>query len=730
MSQFELRNSYIVSPICLFCIWRRKTKIFFGLLARKGSVILSNTVLIISDNADDAKILMNTLATAKDGPFDAEWLRRLAAGMDRLKQGGIDLILVDLSLPDSQGLATFDCLFQSSPDIPIMTLSDEAGEQLSIAAVEQGAQGYLSKGHFPNTLMPQSLRNIIQRKAVEEALYVEKERARVTLESIGDGILSTDVVGNISYLNAKAERMTGWSREDANQRPVAEVFRLMDSVTRKPAGNPVEQVIQKKVPMGLQANSVLIRRDGSEIAIEDSVAPIFDKHGNVTGTVIAFRDASQMQAIAQKMSHLAQHDYLTGLPNRMLFNDRLAQAIVYAKRHRTMLAVLFLDLDKFKHINDTLGHAAGDKLLISVAQRLVGQVRQSDTVSRQGGDEFVILLFEEAQAESAAIAAEKIVQSLAQAHHIDEHELYITTSIGISLYPDDGSDADTLIKYADTAMYHAKGQGRNHYQFFQIDMNVRAVARQALEADLRLAINRNEFLLHYQPKVNLESGEITGAEALARWMHPSKGMMLPETFVGIAEDCGLLVPIGQLLLRQACRQARNWQVPGKSPLTVSVNISALEFRHPQFLDSLRVILEETGLAAHLLELELTEGVLMRNVEASKAILFSLKQLGVRIAVDDFGTGYFNLSYLSQFPIDVLKIDRSFVRDIAAGVSTGFIVDAVISMGASLRQKVIAEGIETQEQLSFLNAHHCSEGQGYFLGRPEASIDFAKNLLPH
>ena len=245
---------------------------------------MSNTVLIISDDADDATILMDTLATAKDGPFVVEWLRQLSDGVDRLKQRGIDLILVDLFLPDSQGIATFDRLFHSSPSIPIMTLSDEEGEELSIEAVEHGAQGYLSKGHFPNTLMPQALRNVIQRKAVEEALYVEKERARVTLESIGDGILSTDVAGIITYLNAEAERMTGWSREDADARPVADVFRIIDSVTRKPARNPVEQVIQKKVPMGRQANSMLIRRDGSEVPIEDSIAPIFDRNGNITGT--------------------------------------------------------------------------------------------------------------------------------------------------------------------------------------------------------------------------------------------------------------------------------------------------------------------------------------------------------------------------------------------------------------------------------------------------------------
>lgn len=690
---------------------------------------MNNTVLIITDNVDDAKILHDTLATARDGPFVVQWVQSLSDGLTRLKHGDFDIILVDLFLPDSQGIATFDALFKYVPQVPIMTLSNEEEEEtLAVEAVQRGAQGFLSKGHFHNTLVPQALRNIIQRKRVEEALFVETERARVTLESIGDGVVSTDVAGNVTYLNAQAERMTGWRRDDASGHPIAEVLRLIDSMTRQPARNPVEQVIQYKKPMGLFANSILVRRDGYESPIEVSVAPIFDKIGEVTGTVIVFHDVTQVQAMAQKMSHLAQHDYLTGLPNRMLLNDRLSQAIVYAKRYGMQLAVLFLDLDNFKHINDSLGHLAGDKLLESVAHRLAGQVRQSDTVSRQGGDEFVILLLEDTHAENAAITAEKIVQSLAQPHYVDQHELHITTSIGISLFPDDGSDADTLIKNADTAMYHAKKKGRDNYQFFKSDMNIRAVERQSIESDLRRAIDRNEFILHYQPKVNLQSGEIVGAEALIRWIHPSKGMIFPESFIAIAEDCGLIIPIGRLVLRQACRQAKEWVDKGMPAITIAVNISALEFRHQHFFECVREILQETGLEPSLLQLELTESVLMRNVESSTTILQALKEMGLQIAVDDFGTGYSSLNYLSQFPIDVLKIDQSFVRDISSNKSNGVIVSAVISMGSSLNQKVIAEGIETQEQLAFLNAHQCNEGQGYFFGWPTPPHDFANIFL--
>lgn len=686
---------------------------------------MSHTVLIITNNAADAQVLKATLATAKDGPFIIEWARHLSDASARIGKGGIDLILTDLFLPDSQGIATFDSLSKLALPTPILTLCDEDSEHLGVEAVQRGAQGYLSKGHFQNSLTPQALRNIIQRKKVEEALYIEKERARVTLESIGDGVLSTDATCKITYLNAEAERMTGWTRAEAHGRQISEVFHLLDSETRLPAPNPVEPVIQKRKPIGLFDNSVLIRRDGFESPIEGSSAPIFDQKGEVTGAVVTFRDVSETRAMTQRMTYLGQHDYLTGLPNRMLFHDRLMQAIAYAQRHNTQLAVLFLDLDNFKHINDSLGHTVGDKLLQSVAGRLVAQVRHSDTVCRQGGDEFVILVLEDAHAEDATIIADKIVRAVTQPHHVEGHELHITTSIGLSVYPADGDDADTLIRNADMAMYVAKKKGKNCYQFFNAEMNARAMERRSMEVELRRAIDREELILHYQPKVDLVSGEITGAEALARWHHPQKGMIFPETFIPVAEECGLIIPLGRFVLRRACRQMKTWRDAGGRQLSIAVNVSPLEFRDHSFLECVRTVLHEEGVDGKFLQLELTESTLMRNVEASRAILHELKALGVQLAVDDFGTGYSSLSYLRLFPIDVLKIDQSFVQDISADTENGTIVSAVISMGAGLRHKVIAEGIETEEQLSFLNAHHCNEGQGYFFSRPVPADDFAK-----
>ncbi len=686
-----------------------------------------NRVLVLTDDPADAQALNEVLCKARDGPFEIEWLRKLSAGLERIRAEDIDAILVDLSLPDSNGIATFDRLFAAVPHIPIMTLSKGEEDSLAIEAVQRGAQGYLSKGLFKNHIVPQGLRNIIQRKSVEEALYKEKARAEITLNSISDAVIGTDTLGNIDYLNAAAEKITGWTREEARGKPVSEVFKIIDGVTRQATRNTVDLVLEQNLPMGLPANTVLIRRDGSEASIEDSAAPIHDWGGQLTGAVIVFHDVSAAQAMATKMAHLAQHDFLTNLPNRMLLNDRIAQAISMAKRHGKQLTILFLDLDNFKNINDSLGHVMGDKLLQSVAHRLGECVRCSDTVSRQGGDEFVILLAESKSESDAALSAEKIVKAVALPHRVDNRELSVTTSIGISVYPGDGQDAETLIKNADTAMYHAKENGRNNYQFFKDHMNVRAVERQLIETSLRRSLEKQEFVLHYQPKVNLKTGLITGAEALLRWKHADWGMVLPDRFLPIAEDCGLIVPIGQWVLREACMQARRWADAGLESVSIAVNISASEFRQKAFFDSVRTILSDTGLDASCLQLEITESTLMRDAVSSTAILQQLKEMGVQLAVDDFGTGYSSLSYLKQFPIDVLKIDQSFVHDIRSEKDDGFIVSAVIGMGNSLNLRVIAEGIENHAQLSFLKAHDCEEGQGYLFGRPMVAQQFASLL---
>jgi diguanylate cyclase (GGDEF)-like protein len=489
----------------------------------------------------------------------------------------------------------------------------------------------------------------------------------------------------------------------------------------------MELATQLNNTMGLDANCILVRQDRHEIAIEDSAAPIHDRDGQVTGAVIVFHDVSMARTVVLEMSHLAQHDALTDLPNRMMLNDRLTQAVSLARRNHHLLAVLFLDLDGFKNINDSLGHSIGDKLLQSVSARLLACVRKSDTVSRQGGDEFVVLLSEVTHAADAAISAAKIVTEVKNAHSIGEHRLHVTVSIGISTYPDHGENAETLIKSADTAMYHAKQCGRDNYQFFKPDMSLRAVERQSLEGQLRYALERQELLLHYQPKVNLKTGAIVGVEALIRWQHPLRGLLLPRQFLTIAEDTGMIVAISQWVLREACRQTREWLDAGLLAVPVAVNISSLEFRSGQFLEHVQAALNDTRLDSRYLELELTETVLMQHAESTTYVLGQLKAIGVRLAVDDFGTGYSSLSYLTRFPIDSLKLDQSFVHNIVAKSNDAIIIGAIISMAKSLKQSVIAEGVETIEELRFLQAHGCEEGQGYYFSRPAAAQQFA-NLL--
>jgi diguanylate cyclase (GGDEF)-like protein/PAS domain S-box-containing protein len=689
--------------------------------------ILAPKVLLIESDPVAANAILSALAEGSNSSFDVEWVQKLSEGLERLSKREIVVVLLALSLPDSHGIETFEKLFAAAPDVPILILGDKGNEALAKQVVSRGAQDYLLPGHLDSYSLSRALSNAIKRKAVEDALYLERERAVVTLNSIGDAVLCTDMLGNITYLNLVAEVMTGWHREEATGKPLAEVFRIIDGSTRKIARDPMEMAVEQNRTVGLTVNCVLIRRDGFESAIEDSAAPIHDRTGRVTGAVIVFHDVSAARAMSVQMTHSAQHDIVTNLPNRLLLSDRITQSISLARRQHRPLAVIFLDLDRFKYINDSLGHAAGDELLQSVSRRLLASVRGSDTVSRLGGDEFVVLLSEITYPEAAATSAIKILLSVSAPHSVGGQDLHINGSIGISVYPEDGEDAETLIKNADTAMYHAKENGRNNFQFFKTEMNLKSVERQSREAGLRRAIEREEFLLHYQPKVNLETGKITGVEALVRWQPPDRGLVPPSQFVPIAEDSGLILPIGRWVLREACRQARAWQDAGLPPLVVAVNVSAVEFRDEGFVQGVRTILSETGLEARYLELELTESVLMKDAESTATVLQELKMMGVHLAVDDFGTGYSSLSYLQQFPIDVLKIDQSFVHRITGDPDDSSIVSAIISMGKSLKHLVVAEGIETQKQRAYLQAQHCAEGQGYLFSRPLGAAKFAHLL---
>jgi diguanylate cyclase (GGDEF)-like protein/PAS domain S-box-containing protein len=684
----------------------------------QGSIASKGPLVVGGSPADAGKVVE---ALAEDGAPCAAWAPSVSEALERLTRPGVTSIL--LHLPETGGLDAFDTVAAAAGQIPILVLCAVDDEPIGRLAVERGAGDFLLADHFDRYSLTRAVRALHERFAIDDALFDEKERAEVTLNSIGDAVLSTDIAGNVTYLNTVAETMTGWSRADAAGRPVREVFNIMDGVTGGPCPNPMELAVRENKTVTLTANCVLIRRDGYESPIEDSTAPIHDRRGRITGAVIVFHDVSAARQMSLQLSHLAQHDYLTDLPNRMLLSDRLRQAISVARRHKGQLAVLFLDLDRFKHVNDCLGHVVGDELLKEVALRLTHGVRGSDTVARQGGDEFIVVLSDVANPESAGTAAAKLLAALTAPYQIGLHSVRAPVSIGVSLYPDDARDAETLLKHADAAMYHAKENGRNNVQFFKQEMAVRAVERQFIEAGLRGAIDRHEFSLHYQPKIDLATHGVVGVEALLRWQHPERGFIPPAQFIPVAEDTGLILPIGLWVLGEACRQARAWLDAGLPAMPMAVNISAIEFRSQDFVENIRATLQQAGLDAHSLELEITESVLMKHAESTVAMLESLKRIGVQLTVDDFGTGYSSLSYLRQFPIDCLKVDRSFVREIAQESDGAVIVRAVISMGNSLNKHVVAEGVETREQLDFLIAAGCEEAQGYYFRQPMAADEF-------
>ena len=445
---------------------------------------------------------------------------------------------------------------------------------------------------------------------------------------------------------------------------------------------------------------------------------------NVSNTLAAF---IERKATEDRLSYMAQFDALTGLPNRSMYLDRLGQTLIEAARDKLAVAVLFVDIDRFKNVNDTLGHSAGDALLINIAERMKGSVRLGDSIGRLSGDEFAVAVSHLAREDHAAVVAQKIVTALAAPFVIAGHSVYVSASVGISVYPSDGTEPDVLVKNADTAMYRAKQSGRNAYQFYLPQMQARATQRLRLESQLRGALDRDEYRIHYQPKINLATGLISGLEALLRWQSPDRGLVQPGEFISVLEDAGLIIPVGEWVIASACSQIRRWQSAGAVVPPVAVNLSARQFRQQDLDAVIGRILTDSRIDPRLLEFELTESILMTDAESAVDTLRQIKARGIRLALDDFGTGYSSLSYLKRFPLDALKIDRAFIRDVTENPDDVSIVVAIISLARSLRLKVIAEGVETQEQLAFLRRHGCDEAQGYYIARP-MDTDSVSRLL--
>ncbi|MGZ5818416.1 MAG: bifunctional diguanylate cyclase/phosphodiesterase [Burkholderiaceae bacterium] len=564
------------------------------------------------------------------------------------------------------------------------------------------------------------MNDITERKLLDQNLLL----AAQVFENSREAILILDKDKNIIRTNDAFSAITGYAAHEV----IGDTSKVMRSALYDEAF--YQHIWDEVNARDHWQDEVLCQRtDGQSYIASASIVAVRNQDGTIANYIAIFSDITERKEAESRIRFMAEHDFLTRLPSRALLLDRLGQAIAVAKRNGTHLAILFIDLDRFKNINDSMGHTVGDKLLQHIARQLKKCVRGVDTICRQGGDEFIILLTEIGSVEQVAHIAQNVMKVIGLPYKVDQYEINITSSIGISMYPNDGKDIDTLIKNADVAMYHAKQSGRNDYQFFNDKMNARITERIMLENSLKKAIDKNEFILQYQPQMEIDSGRMIGAEALIRWQHPELGLLLPTYFITVAEECGLILPIGDWVLRTACLQAKSWQEKNL-PLVVSVNLSVAQFRHKNLFESVLNALTLADLEPQYLELEITESILAEEASNAIVTLIELRELGVKLAIDDFGTGYSSLSYLKRFAVDKLKIDQSFVHDVSSDENDAAITTAIISMAKNLKLKVIAEGVETQAQLGFLKAHGCDEFQGFYLSKALSPCDFTEFRVLH
>ncbi|TAN46841.1 MAG: EAL domain-containing protein [Methylococcaceae bacterium] len=669
---------------------------------------------------DDVPANLHVLAAALKAGYRIKTATSGPAALELLERDDKPLlVLLDVMMPGMSGIEVLRRMRQKAEtrDIPVIFISADTSEQSQLDGLELGADDYLTKPVVTSVLLVR-VRNILQRKRAETQLRL----AAHVFEHSGEAIIVTNHHNDIIEVNPAFTRLTGYTLADVlgkNPRILSaghtdpELYREM-----------WEAIHQRGFWQGEMWDR---NKDGNVFPKLLTITVVRNARREIDFHLASFADISQQKATEERIRHVAHHDPLTGLPNRLHLQIALEQSLALARRERREVALMFIDLDRFKIINDTLGHNIGDGLLVQVAQRLKASVRESDLVARLGGDEFVVVLSGEPIAHAAVSVAEKILGTVSQPYQVESHALHTTPSIGISLYPQDGGGIDALMKSADTAMYHAKEAGRCQFHFYKEAMNRHNQERLTLENHLHQALELEEFLVYYQPQADVQSGRLVGAEALIRWQHPERGLLTPDAFIPTAEDNGLIMPIGEWVLRQVCRQIHAWREAGLQPPVIAVNLSARQFRQDNLVDCVRGILSEAGIAPASIELEITESAAMDRAETATAVFHALHELGVGIAIDDFGTGYSSLSYLKRFPVDKLKIDRSFIMDIPDDPNDAAIAQAIIHMAAGLGLQVVAEGVETEAQRDFLRQKGCDFLQGYWFDKPMPGEAFAALL---
>ena len=701
-------------------------------------------VLVVEDDAAQAELLQRRL---RRYDYHTSLAPTLAAARQMLDANDFAAVVADYRLPDGDGLALLDAVNARRPGLPVMMMSAIDEIRVAVSAMKRGAADFIAKDvngtHFE--LIPATLTRLLEMRKLEQArsrAEAEAARARGLTDAIiaqaPFSIVATDANGLIQAMNPAASQLTLYSERELVNRATplilhdpAELERYAGELAAAgaPAGLRGIEILKAWAERGAeeQRDCSYIRKDGVRIPIQLTITAMRGPHDEITGFLGVAYDISERRRADERMHRLAHHDPLTDLPNRLLLQDRLDVAVARSRRYGDKVGLMLIDLDHFKHINDTLGHDAGDAVLIEVAQRLSAAVRKTDTVARLGGDEFVVLLADVADMAIVRQLARKIVEAVAPPITVDHVDLQTSASVGVAVCPDHGSDAKALLKNADIAMYVAKSSGRGNYQVFTQSMARRTEEQIAIERDLRLAVERGELRLHYQPQVNLVSGRVTGVEALLRWQRPTVGLVSPVDFIGVAEQSGLIVRLGEWVLNQACHDIRALQRELGDDFSVAVNFSARQIESGDSFEAISKALAASQLAPACLEIEITESLLMQDLDQTCVVLQRLRALGSRIAVDDFGTGYSSLSYVTRLPIDTLKIDQSFIRSVHESQSSAAVVNAILAMAQGMRLKVTAEGVETRRQLDYLLERNGDLAQGYFFARPVPKEELAATV---